>query len=47
MILTELPTKKISEAPKLLDLPLTEDQYLRKTVNLSLAYYKARLQSVN
>ncbi|RPA95939.1 hypothetical protein L873DRAFT_1265447 [Choiromyces venosus 120613-1] len=36
----------ISEAPKLLDLPLTEDQFLRKTVNLSLAYYRARLQEV-
>ncbi|KAG0138853.1 nuclear protein 96-domain-containing protein [Tuber indicum] len=34
----------ISEAPKLLELPLTEDQFLRKTVNLGLAYYKARLQ---
>ncbi|PWW77905.1 hypothetical protein C7212DRAFT_350849 [Tuber magnatum] len=36
----------ISEAPKLLELPLTEDQFLRKTVNLGLAYYKARLQEV-
>ncbi|CUS13655.1 unnamed protein product [Tuber aestivum] len=36
----------ISEAPKLLELPLTEDQFLRKTVNLGLAYYRARLQEV-
>lgn len=32
-----------SEAPKILGLPLTEDQYLKKTVRLSLEYYKARL----
>ncbi|KAF8473419.1 nuclear protein 96-domain-containing protein [Kalaharituber pfeilii] len=31
------------DAPKILDLPLTEDQYLRKTVKLSLEYFKARL----
>lgn len=32
-----------SEAPRILDLPLTEDQYLKKTVRLSQEYYKARL----
>jgi len=36
-----------SEKPKVLELPLTEDQYLRKTVNLSLEYYKAKLQTVH
>lgn len=35
-----------SEAPRILDLPLTEDQYLKKTVRLSLEYYKARLVEV-
>lgn len=34
------------EAPRILDLPLTEDQYLKKTVRLSLEYYKARLVEV-
>lgn len=35
-----------SDAGKVLELPLTEDQYLRKTMNLSHSYYKARLQEV-
>lgn len=35
-----------SEVPRILDLPLTEDQYLKKTVRLSLEYYKARLVEV-
>ncbi|KAI5809021.1 nuclear protein 96-domain-containing protein [Peziza echinospora] len=32
-----------NEAPKILSLPLMEDQYLKRTVSLSLEYYKAKL----
>lgn len=36
----------LGEAGKVLELPLTEDQYLRKSMHLSHSYYKARLQEV-
>ena len=39
-----LTSAQVSEKSKVLELPLTEDQYLKKTVNLSLEYYKAKLQ---
>lgn len=37
---------QVNEKSRVLELPLTEDQYLKKTVNLSLEYYKAKLQGV-
>jgi nuclear pore complex protein Nup98-Nup96 len=36
-----------NEKTKVLELPLTEDQYLKKTVNLSLEYYKAKLRGIS
>lgn len=36
----------LGEAGKVLELPLTEDQYLRKTMHLSHSYYRAKLQEV-
>lgn len=36
----------LNEAGKVLELPLTEDQYLRKTMHLSHSYYKAKLREV-
>lgn len=35
-----------NEKTKVLELPLTEDQYLKKTVNLSLEFYKAKLKGI-
>ena len=40
-------TNQAGEKFKVLELPLTEDEYLKKTVNLSLEYFKSRLQSVS